>query len=272
MIKKVVCYKIANNISMTEHFQLQIEGVIWKQFIDTNTHQLIIEGRNADLHQVNFYTIDLATGKIINTIEPEEETWWLGIEDAWNGKIIVHGYENEQSPIHYGVYCFDALSGQQLWENMEVYFYQKEEQAIWVNSTENIFQKLDLTTGKVLEETTSIPPEKNTEELIELPLHYSEENLHFSTLAKFLEQLQGVQAVKTIEYWESASRIVISYYICDDSEKLENYLLVLSTEGDILFQDCLESQLNGIGMDTFYLYQNQLFFIQEKKTLTCIEL
>ncbi len=257
---------------ITEHFQLQVEGVIWKQFIDTSTNQLVIEVRNADLHQVSFHTIDLNTGNVVNAIEPEDETWWLGIEDVCDGKIIVHGYESEQSPIHHRVYCFDAFTGEQLWKNEEVYFYQKEAQSLWVNSKENVFQRLALATGKVLEETENVPADNLIKQFVELPFHYTEENTHFLTLTQFLEQQQQIQAVKAIEYWESASRIVISYYICDDSQKLENYLLILSTDGEILFQDCLESQLNGIGMDTFYVYKNQLFFIQEKKILVCIDL
>lgn len=260
-------------MSLSQHFEIEVEGFVWKQFIDPSQNHLILEVRNADLHQVSFHVIELETGKLIHSIFPEEETWWIGIQEVINGKIIAHAYESEQSPIHKGVTIYESKSATVLWENHEVYFYQKEEHTIWVNTSEQTFLQLDLSNGEVLKTQKEIPSVAiSSKELVQLPLNYSEENTHFNTISEFLKQLQGVQAVKTIEYWESFNRIVISYYICDEEEKLENYLLVLSIDGEILFQDCLELALSGIGMDTFYVYQEKLFFIQEKRKLISINL
>lgn len=260
-------------MSLSQHFEIEVEGFVWKQFIDPLQNYLILEVRNADLHQVSFHVIQLETGNLIHSIFPKEETWWIGIQEVINGKIIAHAYESEQSPIHKGVTIYDSKSATVLWENQEVYFYQKEENIIWVSTSEQEFLQLEISDGKVLKTQKEIPfIITSSEELVELPLNYSEENTHFKTIFDFLKQLQGVEAVKTIEYWESLNRIVISYYICDEKEKLENYLLVLSIDGEILFQDCLDVELSGIGMDTFYVYQEKLFFIQEKRKLISINL
>ncbi|MCP4522228.1 MAG: DUF4905 domain-containing protein [Cytophagales bacterium] len=264
----------SRDMSVVEYFDLEVEGQVWKQFIDEENQYLVVEGRNGDEHQVAFYIIDITKGEVINTIKPDDETWWLGIEDVQNGCILLHGYESEQSPVHKGVYCYDALTGQLLWEREDDYFYQKvDDKTIYLATSEQEFLKIETRSGEILETTAeSLPLQTQEIKSIGYPLHYDKENSHFETLVKFLIQLQNIEPVNAIEYWESSQHIVISYYICDEENKLENYLLILSTEGEILFQDCIAESLEGVGLDTFFIYQEKLFFVQKKNKVVCIEL
>jgi hypothetical protein len=45
---------------------------------------------------------------------------------------------------------------------------------------------------------------------------------------------------------------------------LANYLIVLTSEGDVLLHEKAAENLKGIGIDTFFLLEGSLFFVKNK--------
>ncbi|GAB3812660.1 hypothetical protein GCM10028895_03930 [Pontibacter rugosus] len=75
----------------------------------------------------------------------------------------------------------------------------------------------------------------------------------------FLELQIGVATVQAIEYAETATHLIISFYIQDTEGKLCNSLVIFDLDGNLLLQEQLGSSLSGIGSDTFFIFKHNLF-------------
>jgi hypothetical protein len=73
-------------------------------------------------------------------------------------------------------------------------------------------------------------------------------------------------AVGSFEYLETSSHILISCYE-KENDLLANFLFVLSLEGEILLKEILDSPVQGIGLDTFFVIERSLFFVKNKAAL-----
>jgi hypothetical protein len=93
--------------------------------------------------------------------------------------------------------------------------------------------------------------------------YYPQEHAYFATVGAFLNQFMHIQPVHGCEYLEHQGAIIISYYIYEE-KSLSNYLLAMNQAQEVLLHDKIGSQLDGLGVDTFFVVRNRLIFIKEK--------
>ena len=97
------------------------------------------------------------------------------------------------------------------------------------------------------------------------PQQYLADNEYFATVKRFLERKFNLLPVTALEYLEHDSIIFVSFYIQED--ELANYLLIMSSDGQVLLQEKLDEHLKGIGLDTFFVFSGCVFFVKNKAEL-----
>src|SRR5471030_2358796 len=95
----------------------EFNGAIWRMEIDSLSETVFVEIRNSTEKIVSFGSVNLLTGKVNFKDLTTPERWLTGIEADWNGVLLLHNYQSENSPVHKGVIAVDAISGEIIWSN-----------------------------------------------------------------------------------------------------------------------------------------------------------
>lgn len=254
---------------------------VWRLRPDTVANRLGLEVRDADLLLTHFYTLSIPQHELKELPLPAAKSWWLGLEDAHNGLLLLHGYGDRQTGQHKGVFAYDAATGNLVWEQPELAFYGiTSDGVLALDINQKTLLQLQAATGTITIKNVSL--ENGAAAVANYsstrfqncitPVMYLEGETYFAEVAGFLEQQLQLQAVRGIEYAETDTYIVISFYISTPDGKLDNVLSVFDLSGVLQLNTRIALGISGIGSDTFIIFNKKLYFIQDRNILTVYSL
>ncbi|OJJ17424.1 hypothetical protein BKI52_26490 [marine bacterium AO1-C] len=256
--------------------EFKAQGKIWKIIADQSDPLLVVQVRDGDAYQTSFAAIEPQKQAIIWQNFTLEENWWVGMSAMYQRILLLHTYPDTQKPQPQGLIALDVVSQEVLWQTKEFNFYEVVNNKIVVTSSTtsgDFYLTIDIKTGKVLErfqELSTGLTRKNENKSMIFPFHYQDEMAYFQTVAVFLKKKFNLQIVQAVDYLEYDNFIIISYFY-DNAGDLMNNLLVLDQNGQVLFHQNIEKQLTGIGLDTFFVFKNELFFVKHKTLLQSLK-
>ena len=259
-----------------EGIQFETQGKIWKIITDSSSPLVIVQIRDGEAYQTSFTAIDTQGQKILWQNFTLEESWWVGMSALQQGILLLHTYPDTQKPQPQGLIALEIASQKVLWQTEEFNFYEVIDNKIVVNSpttSSDLYLTIDIKAGNVLERFQELPTgltRKNENKSMIFPFHYQDEMAYFQTVAIFLKKKFNLQIVQAVDYLEYDNFIIISYFY-DNAGDLMNNLLVLDHNGQVLFHQNIEKQLTGIGLDTFFVFKNELFFVKHKALLQSLK-
>ncbi len=260
------------------------KGNIWKVRVDTRQHLAVIEVRNGAEYTTSFHVIDLATQKQTVTDWILHEPWLIGIEDVHNGIIYTHQYRSPEIPEHYGIYAYDIRSRMLLWEQPQLSWLKKTNFSILAHylTQEGLRQFVELDfSGKIIQQFGEQIPIHIIQEAENLELDAFEQ-MRFpqSVLLDKPENKEHLTFFRTFapllkfhysEYLNYQENHILSYYSMNKDAtqtSMNNYLVIYNTLQDKkLCEVCLAQNVHRFAVDTFYMYQNHLFFVQHPDNL-----
>ncbi|WP_299820276.1 DUF4905 domain-containing protein [uncultured Pontibacter sp.] len=251
---------------------------MWRIRIDTACDKLALEVRDPDLLLAHFYTLD-ANGFTLHKLDLNpSKAWWQGLEDVQQSIVYLHGYGDRKTGQHKGVLALDASTGAALWTLAEMAFYGLTEAGLLVytaDAPEDALCLLAPKTGTTI--STSIDQQSAAQKAEDYsssryqncvyPILYKEGEPYFDEVSNFLKLQSGAKPVKAIAYAETIYSVVISYYEEIGGELLDNFVAVYDLEGNLCLKVELGSALSGIGSDTFFIFNLNLYLLQDKHIL-----
>lgn len=99
-----------------------------------------------------------------------------------------------------------------------------------------------------------------------LPFHYVAGEPDFDTVKNFIVQQLEIIPFGGLEYLEYGTTLVISFYHGEPGH-LCNTLVGFSTQGTLLWKQEIGMNLKGIGVNTFFMVADRLFFVKNKSEL-----
>lgn len=268
-------------ISEINHFALGVSweatGNIWKILTDVSEPLLLVQVRDGGSYQTSFTAIDLARQQVLWENFTVEENWWLGMSVLHQGTLLLYTYPEAQKPQPQGIIALDIATKNVIWQTPDLNFYSLTDHhlvatELRLNPTQYV--TLNIRTGKVLERFREFKHKftlKSENNSTIFPFHYHNETAYFQTVAIFLKKKFNLQIVQAVDYLEYDNFIIISYFY-KTNDDLSNNLLIMNQSGEILFHQNLEKQLTGIGLDTFFVFKNQLLFVKHKTLLESLQL
>jgi len=245
---------------------------------------LALEVRDPDLLLTRFYTLDTHTYTLGQLEVPQAKAWWQGLEDAEHGHLYLHGYGNRQLGQHRGIAAYSETSKGKVWEAEALAFYGLAEAGLLAynpQQPEQPLQALNPHTGQLVGGVT-FSQQQAAEEVARYsrrrfsdclyPVLYREGEEYFEQVQAFLQEQLQVQAVQALEYAETETTLVISFYTSDAEGKLLNELAVFGLDGKLHRKMKIASGLNGFGSDTFFIFKHKLYFILNKDILQVFQL
>ncbi|MCX2740806.1 DUF4905 domain-containing protein [Pontibacter anaerobius] len=256
---------------------------MWRIRLDSRTACLALEVRDPDLLLTRFYVLDTDGHTLQQLDMPQAKAWWQGLEEAEHGLLYLHGYGNRQLGQHKGIMAYSEANGSNVWEVKELAFYGIAKAGVVAydpQQPEAPLQVLSPQTGQPSGVTLS--QQQAAEEVARYdqarfrdclyPALYREGEPYFEQVQAFLWEQLEVQAVQAVEYAETETCLVVSFYQADTAGKLQNELAVFDLEGKLYQKVKIGGDLSGIGSDTFFIFKHNLYFILNKDILQVFRL
>ncbi len=254
---------------------------MWRLRLDAGAGRMALETRDADLLLAEFYTLDLSQHLLSKLPFPAAKNWWLGLEDAHNGLLLLHGYGNRQIGEHKGIMAYTSETGELQWEQPELAFYGVSEEGVLAFDTElQNLALLNANTGTILTKNVSVGNGAQqvaaynairSQDCI-YPMLYLQGEAYFTEVSNFVQYSLQVSPVKGIEYAETDKYVIVSYYAENKEEKLDNWLAVFDLDGKLIMNEQIAHTLSGIGSDTFIIFKQKLYFIRQRNSLVVYSL
>lgn len=213
---------------------LPTSGKIWNVEVSDSGHLLALEIRDEVKKKVLFSIYDLRKEEWLWDNVEFEENWWINLLLVTDDRIYLNYFTEEHNP-----------------------------------EAKKIIE-VDVGHMEVLNELKHFEIEKENKHL-KLPLHYKEGTANYNKVVQFIEQHSGHKIVKAVDYLQTSTQIIISYYLYMN-EKMVNYLLILDNTGEELINEQLAQQLTKVGMHTFFYVNNFVITVKNKTELVIFKL
>jgi hypothetical protein len=251
---------------------------VWQVRPDEITGWLAIEIREAESLLNGFWVIHSRTGAVVLRDYQAPEGWWAGLDDLYDGLLYLHGKGNQRYGRHGGISAIAPATGQICWQQPDFSFYGLTDQALVVRPAgeETLdFVALDRKTGRRLMDLPGLTDVKSMlasfnvrrQQYYLVPGFYPADQPYFQDLATFIQMKLGEEAVLGIDFLETGRYFVIGYYVPARAPQMHYRVAAFSLAGDLLLQQELAADCEGIGSDYFFILRDTLILIKNRGTL-----
>jgi hypothetical protein len=257
-------------------FSYQASGRIWQIKSDLTSNCLAIEVRD-HLQEVSFSYVCLPDASVIFEGLILEGGMLTNLLACYQQTLLFQQFDDLENPAGATTIALDATTQTVSWavEAYRHYFFAGMEsfgktgeegvQEVWsaIHLKEGVVRAVEETEVQArLREHYS----RSEAEGIQLPASYQQGEEHFKTVADFIILYLQLEPVKSCEYLHVFDKMVISFYTAG-GEKMENHLVVFDAEGALLLHQIIARELNQPGSETFMVWNQQLFFIENSSCL-----
>lgn len=252
---------------------------IWR-IILTDLDQIVIEERDINKKEVYFSCIDRISGKSFWKNKTFlDEKFWIGIEGTIGNYLILHQFQKPDMPNHKKIIAVDLNSGEILWVNDDLTFYDLDENYIYgfiPRFEQNEFFKLSIESGEILDNLGNDDEARPFLDSIK-EKDYSRysftqnlnSNLNDESITKFVNQfITDSYYVNFCEYINRSSYLIFNVYDKIEPKSLINRLIVIDKlEGKPILIETLNRATPAPVPDSFFMFDDDLYFIKDKVEL-----
>ena len=240
-------------------FSFHVEGVIWKTSLDRHTGQLALEIRNQDQLSISYCLLDIINKTLKKPFNVEGADWWSSLQLLDQGYLFLEKYQDPQNPLDKSLIVAIGSSG-------EVHRHFPGHQLVDIEAGSLIYQKLEDPSG-ILKETLPEVAKSNGNFELKEPVVYWEGSDNFEVVKAFLS---GENIISLVDYMEIEDYIIISYSVPDGKDFIRKMVVIRGEEE--IYSTILDNKMEGIAPGSFFVFNNYLIFIVERKQINAIEL
>lgn len=261
-------------------------GNLWSIY-NAGKNYITGETRDKDKKLPHFFTIESRTGKVLlkNFILDKQDSFICSIA-ASEKYLFLSRLISSEMPIHKGIIAIDILTGAKVWENNDYEYMFHTTDSIYTKKTEfeNIkYQKLDINFGNVIEhykendtltlfEIRNKSIERDIEEEKNFPL-YNIEYASKEAIDIFKSKINDLREFDNIEFIEWNDILIFTYHRKKSDNNFQVSICIYDKiTGDKLFEEKIYNKAPSVYPDNFFIVDNFLYYIKEKKELVAIKL
>jgi len=252
--------------TLLPYINYQFKSTVWRLEIDPISDILFAEIRDSGDKRVSFSAINLETGEVYFDDLQTEERWLTGIETAYEGVLLLHNYQSENSPAHKGLIAIDGKIGKTIWSNYT-----------------HAFDHLSVN-GPVIYDTRLQPPQLLIADIRTGAIGRGyqasgdtdiENHIIFPELAPIeitsSLSLQLKTFGNTMHYLDHNNLRIVSLHAFADGT-LQQLLYIFTTDNKIVYQDLLNTDIQKLQPESFLLRKGQLIYLTGKSRLKVLNL
>ncbi|XOV91122.1 MAG: DUF4905 domain-containing protein [Bacteroidota bacterium] len=240
-------------------FSFPVDGVIWKTVLDQESGKLAMEIRDQDQLTTSFVVVDIPNKSIGTPFQVEEADWWSSLQVIFKDYLFIEKYQDPQNPLDKSLIIADGQNGQ-------IIQHYTGHQLVEIREGKVIYQQVQNPSEFSEFVLPGISKAAGDHKFIE-PVVYVEGSDNFDVVQTYLSH---EKIVSLVDYAESGEYIFISYLISHEKSYIRK-LLVLKGDEEV-YQTVLDKNVEGISPGAFFVFNNYLIFIVERKEINAIAL
>jgi len=252
------------------------------RLIPTDTDKIIIEERDTNEKQAYFNCLHIESGKKILKNLQLDEKFWVGIEAVYNDVIFFHKFQKPDMPHHRGIIAYDIEKKKKIWENLENTFLFIKDDKVYSfqqNFDGREFFTLNYTTGEMIEELGNDSSSINLlrEKVIAsedfsayiFPTIFDSSEVINQDVNEWLIKLKENHLISgKIEFVLKDNLLMFNFHEINADNSLNNkFKAVDLLKGKYIFETTLNFNTNAFVPDSFFVKDNLLFLLIERKKL-----
>lgn len=251
--------------TLKQLFQEKFKGVIWKVVADPHELFLTLEIRDPAEKQVTFACLDINAGILLWKDLKTPESWLHSLVAAYKGISFIQGYASGHLPMPLGIIAIKSKTGVILWENYADTFAALLPDGIAVYNARiepKTFRVLDIQSGAFLRKAGL----QEMQDSVAAPLDFPESATLDHAEQEVLSSYVPGQLINEVELLIREDKKLVSFY-AENGKLFDQYLAVFNPDKDILLLEKLASEAAGKTIDSFFIWENRLFYIKNKSEL-----
>lgn len=259
---------------------------VWRILL-SGSEKFLFETRDTDKKQAYFHSYEIFTGKsIFKNFQPEEK-YWIGIEAVHNDIIYFHKFTKPDMPGHKTIIAVDINTQKILWQNDSytfMFIYDDKVYGFIEKFEGKSYIALDYKSGEIIEDLgdnqTEIIRIKN---LADEASDYSDYlfpeifNKTFETRSGVVSAIENevnkIEITGNIEYTIYEKMLLMNFHFKEKADRLQNIFVVVDLNtGEKIFSEILNSNVNAVAPDSFFVFKNILVLLHEKERILIYKL
>ena len=246
--------------------------------------RILGEERDLERKQVSFFALDMTTGAVLWHRPGVGDPWWVGMSRVVGDLLFLHGFATPDLPVERGVTVIAAATGDHLWSRSEWSMERVEEGSLTVREDRrggSVLLAVDPHTGSLLNQNVvsgrPVQPLEDPLAAVEFPALLSGTEVQEHQSGEYVARQWAVDRLAgPIELLEHRALFMIaaSERKGEGSEGgLVHHLRVVKRDtGRVVYRDTLAASATGPGMDAFFVQDNALVYVRERRTLCAVSL
>lgn len=287
----VLSSKIRNNfqgisMKLKKLYSFSDGNQVWRILL-SGSEKFLFETRDTDKKQAYFHSHEIFTGKsIFKNFQPEEK-YWIGIEAIHNDIIYFHKFTKPDMPGHKAIIAVDINSQKVLWQNESyafMFIYDDKVYGFVEKFEGKSYAALDYKSGEIIEDMgndqTEISRIKN---LADEASDYSDYlfpeifngkfEIRSGVVSAIENEANNIEITGNIEYTIYEKMLLMNFHSKAKADKLQNIFVAVDLDtGEKIFSEILNSNVNAVAPDSFFVFKNILVLLQEKKNILIYKL
>ncbi|MBB6459887.1 DUF4905 domain-containing protein [Flammeovirga kamogawensis] len=218
------------------NYSFKAHGLIWRVMYSASLKVILLEMRDGERKEVSFAALNVVSGKVLWEGLQLDDSWWVSMAGVKDGFLYFSRFDAESS----------------------------------IPKVSNLI-KLDILEAAIIEDNQEDPIDLVSAENFTLPIVYSKEVSHNSTLTEFLGSKNYIVEEGDIHYLESNDKIIF-VFLENSSGELRRKLLICNLSGDVIYEDTMDVAVKAQIMDSFFVVENMLLYIKDKEIWNAVPL
>ena len=254
---------------------------IWR-IIPSNKGKLFIEERELEKKQVYFHCLSIDSGKKILSNFQLEDKFWVGIEDVNDDIIYFHKFAKPDMPKHRGIFAFDVLSKEFIWNNPELSFLFRLDDKICAYREKfdgKIYYSVSAITGEIIEDIgdnherinflRNESLSRNKDESYLFPEVFDSDNFISGSVKSFINSLRNDFVITgRVEFILKDKMLMMSFHEANSKGTMTNLFKAVDlSSGKYILEEVINKETSLFLTDSFFVKDNLLFLLFGKTRL-----
>lgn len=268
-------------MKLKKNYRIDNKRQIWR-IIPTDNGKLIIEEREPEKKQVYFHCLALDSGKkILNNFQLDDK-FWVGIEAVQDDIIFFHKFAKPDMPKHRGIFAFDIMKKEFIWQNSELIFLFILDEKLFAYKEKfegRRYYSINTSNGEIIEEigedyerinnlrSKSTLAESNGGYLFPEEFEF---NLEVDNRAnEFIKSLRNDFVLcGKVEYILKDQLLLISFHETNSKGSLNNLFKAVDlSKGKYILEEVINKETSLFLTDSFFVKDDLLFLLFGKTRL-----
>lgn len=273
-------------MKLKKKYRFDNKRQIWR-IIPANNGKLIIEERVPEKKQAYFHCLSIDSGKKVISDFQLDDKFWVGIEAVKDNVIFFHKFAKPDMPKHRGIFAFDLIAKEMIWQKPELVFLFLLDEKIYTYKEMfdgRNFYALNLMNGEIVEDISNNYKEINdlrNESLIKennenylFPESFDTDPAVSESANNFIKSIRENFVISgKIEYILKNNLLLLSFHEVNSRGTLNNLFKAVDlSKGKYILEEVINKETSLFLTDSFFVKDDLLFLLFGKTRLVVYQM